>query len=133
MSLSATKLSLAAAALALLSCGDGDVVNGFATYGSAQIQGFVTGADGAPVANAEVSASFGPDAFGLGGRTDSRGLYGITAVSPLPLDQPPFDDSVIPCRITVGEASVDTLVPVRFVAKAQTVTPVTVNLVLPEP
>jgi hypothetical protein len=117
------------AALLTLSCGGEDVVNGFATYGSAKLQGFVSRPDGSPVANIPVFAGFGPDAFGHGVRTDARGLYELQSASHQPLDEPPFTDGVIQCRISVGQLA-DTLVPVRFAA---TPTPVTVNFVVAAP
>ena len=114
-------------------CGGETVVNGFATYGSGKIQGFVTGTGGAPVAGVIVVASFGPDAFGHGVQTDTRGLYELEAASHTPLDQSPFTDSLIQCRITVGQSLVDTLVPVRFAPPGQAAVPVTVNFVVPAP
>jgi hypothetical protein len=127
-----TVLGAAFAALVTLSCG-GDVVNGFATYGSSKLQGFVSRPDGSPVANIDVFAGFGPDAFGLGVKTDVRGLYELKAVSHQPLDVPPFSDGVIPSRIVVGQGLADTLVSVRFAATGQDPTPFTVNFVVAAP
>jgi hypothetical protein len=114
-------------------CGEGEIVNGFGTYGSGKLQGFVTSTDGSPVAAVTVAASFGPDAFGHSVQTDTRGLYELEATSYQPLDQSPFADSLIQCRITVGQSLVDTLVPVRFAPPGQAAVPVTVNLVVPAP
>ena len=119
--------------LTSLGCGGETVVNGFATYGSGKIQGFVTGAGGSPVAGVTVVASFGPDAFGHSVQTDARGLYELEAASYQPLDQSPFADSLIQCRITVGQSLMDTLVPVRFAPLGQAAVPVTVNFVVPAP
>lgn len=120
-------------ALTSLGCGEETVVNGFATYGSGRLQGFVTSTDGSPVADVAVIASFGPDAFGHSVQTDTRGLYELEAVSHQQLDQSPFTDSLIQCRITVGQGLADTLVPVRFAPPGQAALPVTVNLVVPSP
>jgi len=119
--------------LTSLACGEERIVNGFATYGSGKLQGFVTSTDGSPVADVAVVASFGPDAFGHGVQTDTRGLYELEAVSHQPLDQSPFSDSLIQCRITVGQGLADTLVAVRFAPPGQVAVPVTVNLVVPSP
>ena len=126
-------LTVALAAFVTLSCGDGDVVNGFATYGSGKLQGFVTRPDGSPIANIDVFASFGPNAFGHGVKTDARGLYELQSVSHQPLDEPVFTDGVIPCRVTVGQGLADTLVPVRFAPTNQNPIPVTVNFVVAAP
>lgn len=69
-------VSAVVAALLTWGCG-GEIINGFTTYGSGRLQGFVTRTDGTPVPDIQVFASFGPDAFGLGIRTDQRGLYEI--------------------------------------------------------
>jgi hypothetical protein len=114
-------------------CGGDTVVNGFATYGSGKLQGFVTSTDGAPVAGASVGASFGPGAFGHSVQTDARGLYELEATSYQELDQSPFTDSLIQCRITVGQSLADTLIPVRFAPPGQAAVPVTVNFVVPAP
>jgi hypothetical protein len=126
-------VSGAVAALLTLGC-DGNL-NGFATYGSGKLQGFVSRTDGTSVADIEVFVSFGPDAFGARTptRTDARGLYEVEGVSHQSLDDPPFTDSVIPCRIVVGPGLADTIVPVRFAATNQTPVPVTVNFVVDPP
>jgi hypothetical protein len=124
-------LSGAFAALLALGCGSGDVVNGFGTYGSGRLQGFVTRPDGSPVAAIDVFASFGPGAFGHSVKTDARGLYDLEGVSYGPLDQLPFTDGVVQTRIDVGLT--DTLVPVRFAPTGQDPTPVTVNFVVAAP
>jgi hypothetical protein len=85
----------------LLGCGN-EVNNGLPTYGSAKLQGFVSQSDGTPLADTEVFASYGPDAFGLRARTDRRGLYEIQGVSRQPIDEPPFDDGLILSRLIVG-------------------------------
>src|ERR687889_1898620 len=90
---------LRGAAAAVLTSGCGDTQNGFATYGSGKLQGFVSRTDGTPLADIEVFAGFGPNAFGLSARTDRRGLYELQGFSHQPLDEPPFTDSVIPCRL----------------------------------
>jgi hypothetical protein len=120
-------------ALTSWACGEETIVNGFATYGSGKLQGFVTSTDGSPVADVAVVASFGPDAFGHSAHTDTRGLYELEAVSHQQLDQSPFADSLIQCRVTVGQGLADTLVPVRFAPPGQAAVPVTVNLVVPSP
>lgn len=117
-------------ALSSSACREEQVVNGFATYGSGRLQGFVSRADGSPVAGVSVIASFGPDAFGHSVPTDARGLYELVAESFTPLDQPPFADSVVQCRVSVGQALADTLVMVRFAASGQSPVPVTVNFVV---
>jgi hypothetical protein len=119
--------------LTSLGCGEEKVVNGFATYGSGKLQGFVTSAEGAPVPGVSVVASFGPGAFGHSVQTDARGLYELEATSHQELDQSPFTDSLIQCRITVGQSLVDTVVPVRFAPPGQAAVPVTVNLVVSAP
>jgi hypothetical protein len=126
-------LNAALAVLVTLSCGGGDVVNGFGTYGSGRLQGFVSRPDGSPVADIDVFASFGPNAFGHGVKTDARGLYELEAVSHTPLDQPPFTDGVVQCRIGVGQGLTDTLVSVRFAATGQSPIPLTVNFVVEAP
>jgi hypothetical protein len=133
MPLRYTVLRAALAVLVMLGCGGGDVVNGFATYGSGSLQGFVTRPDGSPVANFDVFASFGPDAFGHGVKTDARGLYELQSTSHQPLDIPPFADSVIQCSIAVGQGLADTLVPVRFAPTGEDPTPLTVNFVVAAP
>ncbi len=133
MPLRSAVFSAALAAVVLLSCDGEDVVNGFATYGSGRLQGFVSRPDGSPVANIDVVAGFGPDAFGHGVKTDARGLYELQSVSHQPLDEPPFSDGVIPCRIAVGQGLTDTLVSVRFAATGQDPNPVTVNFVVAAP
>src|SRR5687768_11528151 len=103
MLLRSAVVSGAVAALVTLGCGK-EIING-ATYGSGRLQGFVSRSDGTPVADIQVGASFGPDAFGARSptRTDARGLYELEGVSHQPLDEPPFTpDSVIPCRLVVG-------------------------------
>lgn len=119
--------------LSSFGCGEGDVLNGFGTYGSGRVQGFVTATDGAPVAGISVAASFGPGAFGHSVQTDTRGLYELEAASHAELDQSPFTDSLIPCRITVGQDLADTVVQVRFAPPGHAAVPVTVNLVVPAP
>jgi hypothetical protein len=117
-----------------MACGEEEeVVNGFATYGSGRLQGFVSRSDGSPVAGIQVSASFGPGAFGHSVQTDMRGLYELEAVSYTPLDEAPFTNGVIQCRITVGQALTDTLVSVPFAASGQGAIPVTVNFVVDPP
>ena len=117
-----------------LGCGGrNDVVNGFATYGSARIQGFVSRPDGSPVPDVAVFASFGPGAFGHSVDTDSRGLYEWAGDTHTPLEEPPFSDGVIHCRLTVGEGLADTVVTVRFAPTGQEPTLVTVNFVIPSP
>jgi hypothetical protein len=133
MKLQQAALMVALLVLTSLGCGEGDVVNGFATYGSGKLQGFVTSTDGSPVADVAVVASFGPGAFGHSVQTDPRGLYELEATSHAELDQSPFTDSLIQCRITVGQGLADTLVPVRFAPPGQAAVPVTVNLVVPSP
>lgn len=133
MQFPSTVLIGALVALASLSCREEQVVNGFATYGSGRVQGFVSRADGSPVAGILVSASFGPAAFGHSVQTDARGLYELQAESYTPLDQSPFVDGVVQCRVTVGQALADTLVTVRFAASGQTPVPVTVNFVVAGP
>jgi hypothetical protein len=121
---------------ALLPLGCGESHNGFAPEGLGRIQGFVSRADGTPVADVPVGASFGPDAFGPRNeaRTDARGLYELEAVSYQSLDDPPFTaDSVIPCRLIVGTGLADTIVPVRFAPINRSPVPVTVNFVVDPP
>ena len=125
-------LSGAVAALVALSC-SGDVVNGFATYGSGKLQGFVSRPNGSPLADFDVFASFGPDAFGSGVKTDARGLYELEAVTHTPLDQPPFANGIIQCRIAVGQGLTDTLVQIRFAPTGESPTPVTTNFVVIAP
>ena len=120
------------ASVGAFGCG-GDVVNGFATYGSGKLQGFVSRPDGSPVVNINVFASFGPDAFGLPVETDSRGLYELETVTHTPLEEAPFNEGMIPCRVTVGQGLADTLVTVRFAPTGQSPTPVTVNFVVEVP
>src|SRR3954466_2998877 len=112
MALRHAALSGALAALVTLSCG-GDIIDGFATYGSVKLQGFVSRSDGSPVDSVDVFAGFGPDAFGLGVKTDSRGLYELQAVSHQPLDVAPFMNGVIQTRIVVGQGLADSLLQVR--------------------
>jgi hypothetical protein len=92
-------LNAALVTLISLGCDGGHVVNGFGTYGSGSLQGFVSRPDGSPVANIVVFASFGPDAFGHGIETDARGLYELESSSYQALDQPPFSDGVIPLTV----------------------------------
>jgi hypothetical protein len=124
---------LSGAAAAVLTSGCGDTQNGFATYGSGKLQGFVSRTDGTPLADIEVFAGFGPDAFGLSARTDRRGLYELQGFSHQPLDEPPFTDSVIPCRLIIAPGLADTIVPVRFAATNRIPVPVTVNFVVDPP
>jgi hypothetical protein len=111
----------------------GDVVDGFGTYGSAKLQGFVSRPDGSPVAGVDVFAAFGPDAFGLGVKTDARGLYELQADSHQPLDALPFSQGVIPCRVSVGQGLADTLISVRFAPTGEPVTLTTINFVVSSP
>jgi hypothetical protein len=133
MPLPRTVLISALVALANLACGEEEVVNGFGTYGSGKLQGFVSRADGSPVAEVFVIASFGPGAFVISEQTDARGLYELEATSYTPLDQVPFTDGVVQSRITVGEGLADTLVMVRFAPSGQNPVPVTVNFVVTPP
>ena len=116
-----------------LACGNDEVVNGFAVYGSGRLQGFVTRPDGSPVADISVFGDFGPGAFGHSVQTDSRGLYELHRDSHTSLDQPPFSEGAIPCRVTVGAGLADTLVTVRFAPTGQSPVPVTLNLVVDAP
>lgn len=130
--LSRRTVLLGAAGLVLLGCGN-EVNNGLPTYGSAKLQGFVSQSDGTPLADTEVFASFGPDAFGLRARTDRRGLYAIQGVSRQPIDEPPFDDGLILSRLIVGPGLADTLIILQFAATNQVSPPVTVNFVVDPP
>jgi hypothetical protein len=125
-------LRIAFGVLATLGCG-GDVIDGFATYGAGRLQGFVTRPDGSPVAGIDVFAGFGPDAFGLSVKTDARGLYELEAVSHQPLDEDPFTQGAIQCRVVVGQGLADTLVAVGFAPTGQTPIPVTVNFAVAAP
>jgi hypothetical protein len=120
-------------ALTSLGCGEEDVVNGFATYGSTKLQGFVSRVDGSPVGGITVFGSFGPDAFGLPVTTNAQGLYELEAVSYTPLDMEPFTDSTVACRLTVGQGLADTTVTVRFVGPGKTPTPRILNFIVAAP
>lgn len=133
MKLQQAVLMSAMTVLTSFGCGGETIIDGFGTYGSGKLQGFVTSTSGSPVADVTVAASFGPDAFGHSVQTDIRGLYELEAVSYQPLDQTPFTDSLIQCKITVGQSLVDTLVPVRFAPPGRAAVPVTVNFVVPAP
>jgi hypothetical protein len=121
------------AVFAGLGCGDGDIINGFETFGSTALQGFVSRGDGSPVVGVNVFASFGPDAFGSQATTDARGLYELRADTHTPIDQAPFSQGMIECRLGVGQGLADTTVTVRFVEKGQTPVPMTVNFVVVAP
>jgi hypothetical protein len=126
-------LSLALAGLVTLGCGEGDVINGFAAYGSGKLQGFVSRDDGSPVTGIDVFASFGPGSFGHSVRTDARGLYELTAESHTPLDQAPFNAGAIQCNLEVGQGLADSTVSVRFAATGQVPVPKTVNFIVAAP
>jgi hypothetical protein len=123
----------AVAALPSLGCGDGDIVNGFATYGSTKLQGFVSRADGSPVAGIQLFASFGPGAFGHPVTMDAEGIYRVDAVSHTPLDLEPFTNGDVPCRLTVGAGLADTTITVHFVPSGQTPTPRILNFTVAAP
>jgi hypothetical protein len=107
------------AAFLATGCGDDDIIDGFGTFGSASIQGFVLRPDGSPVAGINVFADFGPNAFALGVQTDARGLYELRADSHQPLADAPFSDGVIQTRISVGQGLADTLLAIRFAPEGQ--------------
>lgn len=132
MKLRRTMLS-AQLVLGSLACGGGDVIDGFATYGSTKLQGFVSRSDGSPVSGVDVFASFGPDAFGSQAKTDARGLYELTVDSYIPLDQAPFTEGTIACRLAVEQELADTTVTARFTPTDQTPIPMTVNFTVVAP
>jgi hypothetical protein len=132
MGIRETVLSLALAGLVTLGCGEEDVVNGFAAYGSGRLQGFVSRGDGSPVTGIDVFANFGPGLIVHSVKTDDRGLYELTAESHTPLDQAPFNAGAIECNLAVGTLA-DTSVSVSFAATGQVPVPKTVNFIVAAP